>query len=370
MYTKFIAVTAVAIIAIAAINRTPETAPEFGTSGPSQQEKVDTSAQTGKLQNLADAHLQAEQSPSSDKTEAVQKQYGYLSVAEYESASIYGQLPQHLRGISLQKLFIDSQGNLIVTEDLKQLIEQFLLGSEDEGLDQMIARIKEYIELILPASAAIQALAIVDQYVEYKHRAAEEAPINGAEQDLDVLAKQIETTLDQRKRIRRESLPESVVVAFFDNEERYDDFNLTRLKVNSNKALSDSEKDALLAQAELSLPEKTQKRMRYVREEKKLNKQIELLKSKGNRKAEIHQLRTDFYGKETAERIAYFEDDSDQWNNRVAMFNQDKQSILQQQNLSQQQQTDQIASIKASLFTEKEQVKLAVQNIRNKLGHL
>jgi len=314
--------------------------------------------------------IDSEQSVTARPITKKQKQYAYLSAEKYEAASIFGKQPANMSGVDLQKLYFDAEGNLIVTDNLMQLIEHFMLASKEEGLDQAIARIKEYIELTLPSPAAAQAIAITDQYINYKNRADEEEPINSYELDVDVLVQQMESSLVQRKKLRRETLAGEVVEAFFGDEERYDDFSLARAKASTNENLTYEERDALIAQAELTLPLKSQKRMRYVREEKNLKRHVKILKSEEGKQSEVYQLRKDFYGKQTADRISYYEDDSDQWASRVTQFNQDQINILQQDSLSKHQKEDQIAGLKASMFSEKEMVKLAVQSIRSRVAQV
>lgn len=297
------------------------------------------------------------------------RNYTSLSMAEYEAKSAYGQQPAKMRGVDIPRLYFDEAGNLILTDNLKYVIEHFLIGASDEGYEQALARIKEYIAMVLPAAAADQALLAVEQYLDYRDQVAEIPRIDEYETDSQALLQQMEIALAAKKQLRRERLPEAMVDSFFGEEERYDDYILVRMKTNSNKALSAQERDSIIAQAELSLPPKTQKRVRYIREEKNLKSNIKDLQAQGNNDAEIYSLRAQFYGEETANRIAYYEDSSDQWLDKVNQFNQNAKTVMQQ-NVSEQEKQQMIEGLKSSMFSDKEQMKLAVQMIKNRASSI
>ena len=181
--------------------------------------------------------------------------------------------------------------------------------------------------------------------------------------DVETL-KEIRSALGERKKQRREFMGDEVSEALFGYEERYDDFSLTRVEINGNLSLSPDEKDLLLAQAEEKLPEPLAKKMRYQREERNLKKRIDSLKESGDHAGEIYDLRKDFYGQAVADRYAYLEDNSPEWQSRVSNFYDEQQQIMKDETLSQQERTEKVHQLKQESFTKKERVKLAVQSIR------
>ncbi len=70
----------------------------------------------------------------------------------------------------------------------------------------------------------------------------------------------------------------------------------------------------------------------------------------------------------TAAYDAYYADDSELWNSRVAQFYHDMLIVSRQDNLTQTEKKDLISDLKSSMFSAKEQVKLAVQSIRNRVA--
>lgn len=289
------------------------------------------------------------------------------SAEAYELASVYGRLPDYMRDVQLEHLQVSADGSLIVDETIKRVIEYFLLASQAEGREQAIERLFEFIELTLPELAASEALSIASRYLEYRDNLAiQEFPVSSDLSDPTVL-KQIRESLEARRALRREYLGEPVSEALFGYEERYESYSLTRVEVNTNDQLTPSEKELALTRAEKALPPELASRVRYNREEKKLQQKVGELQAEGGNEAEIYGLRKDFYGEAAADRMAFLEDNSASWQSRVSQFYQVQQDILQGPG-DQQEKYSRISELKQQLFSSKEQIKLAVQSIRGQAG--
>lgn len=319
-------------------------------------------------QNLStDSSVNATANNATDET-FIEQTVALMSTADYQANSQFGELPAHMRNVALLPLQFDEHGNFIATDNFTGLIEHFLMAAEDEGYDQALARLQEYLALVLPADANDQARELLDQYLLYKERVVEEIQVNENEQNLTILASQIEQMVQKKKDIRREVMSPEIVEALFAREEALDDFNVTTMNLNLDQSLSYEEKDQRIAAAEKLLPIEIQEKKRYSREKKNLKREISALKQKGDKAEEIYALRKAFYGQETADRITYFEDFSPEWVQRVEQFRSQQAYILQQNDLSQEESAQQVAYLKNSLFSEKEQMKLAVYNIKARAG--
>lgn len=287
----------------------------------------------------------------------------FQSTAEYESASKFGRLPPHLSDVRLIELPFDDQGQLIIDDKVKQIIEFFLLAQSDEGLDQAIERLYEYFEMTLPEPAKEQAKALAQQYLAYKEQLDTPQFSDNTNLGDEASLADIKLALDERKKLRRELLGEENTEAIFDYEERYEDFSFARLQINANRNLSDEEKDQQIAQAELNLPAGLAEKVRYKRESKNIEHKIAELKQSAGNEAEIFELRKQFYGEKAAERFAYVEDQSPVWQQRVNEFYLQQARIKNDDLLTYEEKKQKIRALKDQSFTYKEQVKLAVQQI-------
>jgi len=294
--------------------------------------------------------------------------FHFENTSAYEAASTYGNLPTSMADIHIEKFSYDENAQLIVNENIKHIFEFFLMATQEEGREQAIARLNEYIDMTLPSDAAKQALIIAQNYLSYK--SSLETPDIPMSSDLgnEETLKKLKTALADKKSVRRLHLGEPVSEALFGHEERYDDFSLTRLEINANTALSDDEKDQHIAQAENDLPPAMAQKMRSKRQEENLQQKIEQLKAEGVNNQEIHSLRTEFYGQKVADRMAYLEDNSDAWREKVSQFYSEQDFISAQSDLNQDDKSQLISEAKNAIFTQKEQIKLAVQSIRGGLA--
>jgi len=291
-----------------------------------------------------------------------------LTSQDYQSASLYGPLPKYVGDIAMAKLSFDAQGNLVITDNIKQLIEHLLSVRDEEGYDIAVARIQEYIELALPAPASIQAIAIVEQYLAYKLSLKPQDFTFDGEPSVAGTIEKLSAALNEKKALRQKHFSEEVANTFFGTEEAYDNFSINAISITNNPNLSEGEKEQHIIREENLLPKKVAQRLRHKRHEKNLNTQIKQLKTSSGNEQEIHALRKDFYGEEVADRFTYLEDNSEDWISKVTQFKDESQSILSQDHLSTSEKQTQILQRKNSLFSKKEQTKLAVQNIRGRLA--
>ncbi len=184
--------------------------------------------------------------------------------------SKYGPLPGYLAGIDLDgELAVDSDGQLVLSESIKQRFDFFLSTVSDEGLETCIGRIEENIMKTLPPEASDKALDILTAYINYKksiydlYKKKPELPATGED------FTKIKSILENRNKIRRKHFDADVVAAFFEEQEAYDNIGLRRLEIHYDKSIGDVEKQAKYKELEKEMPDMM--RERYERE-RKLNK--------------------------------------------------------------------------------------------------
>ncbi|KZY46876.1 MULTISPECIES: lipase secretion chaperone [unclassified Oleiphilus] len=266
--------------------------------------------------------------------------------------------------IAIEQFLVDPQGKLVINENIKNIFEYFLMASHIEGQDQVIERIREYIEMSLSGEATMKAQEIADNYLLYKGNLSTEQFAMNTDFSQQENLTMLRSALDDKKNTHRQYLGEELSEALLGHEERYDDYSYQRLLINSDSSLSEQEKDQLMAQAESQLPSKMAQGMRYKREEKKLTAQINRLKNQSDTAEEIFDLRANFYGEKIAQRMAYLESNTPQWQARLTEFYQQRQDILDSNELSDEAKKLALQEAKDNAFTRKEQIKLAVQSIR------
>ena len=331
-----------------------------------QQEELTTSPKKW----LEDSKPELTESQPSQLNYFLEVAYQFQSTAEYEATSIYGSLPANLADLTIETFAYDANGQLIINENIKHIIEFFLMTAQEEGRDQAIERLNEYISLTLPADAANQAMTISRNYLNYKNSLLEyDFSVTGDLSDERTISK-VKASLEAKKALRRTHLGEELSQSIFGSEERYDTYSVTRVEINADKSLSHEDKNHRLAQAESILSPKIAESMRREREEKALKEKISALQKSHDNGQEIYTLRKDFYGEKVANRMAYLEDNSGEWQDQVKQFKHEQQMILTQANLNHTEKNQLIQVSKQSIFSDKELIKYAVQNIRGQLAQL
>ncbi len=316
------------------------------------------------IQRQTDARLTPSASQTIDTSSSERLRRIRLTTEDYNAMSGFGPLPIHLQNLDFPLLLVDSQQRLIPNENIRHLIEHFMLLTGDEGLQIATDRLQEYLTLALPEPASHQASLLVKQYLEYKSRVHElpKPTVNAADPETTLV--QLQESLDARIRLRREIMSDSTADSLFGSEQAYDAYTLVRIETHLDNATSATEKNQKLIEAEQYLPSDMRNRMRSSRERQTFDKTLAKLQLSPSNEHQIYELRKAYFGAETADRITYYEATSEDWQNRVDNFLHEKFSIEQNTELAKEQKQLLIQNLKAENFSKKEQAKLAVQLIR------
>lgn len=286
--------------------------------------------------------------------------YQFNNITEYEKASRYGKLPSLFKGMNVFLKLSDGDGNLVITRNIRDLFDYFFLALNEEGMETVTGRIREYIQLTLQGKAANEALSIFEDYLDYRNALSELRSSYKSTDDKTAIFAEL-------KALRRQYFQPEVVTAFFSDEEADIHYSLQSMKVKTNDSLSQEQKEEMLAKLEDQLPEKQRERIRREREEQKLDQQIKELQAQGGNADEIYKLRKDFYGEAIAKQITFMYDFSNEWNNRVDDYTQAKEKIKANPDLTDEEKKERIKAATDEKFTKKEQLKLAYYELKKQL---
>ncbi len=295
-------------------------------------------------------------------TQNLKTAYQFNSVEEYEKVSIYGKLPSHLRDANIFFRLSDSNGNLLIISNILNLFEYFFMALGEESIETVTGRIKEYIQLSLQGKAANDALAIFENFLDYRGSLAELRASYKLKADKVAIFAEL-------KILRRKYFQPEVVIAFFAKEEAEIEYSLQSTKVNTNDSLNEEQKDKMLTELEEQLSEERRELIQREREEKKLEKQIKELQAHGGKEDEIYKLRKNFYGEMIAKQVTFMYDYSDEWNSRVDEYTQAKEEIIANPDLTAEEKKELINAAQNDSFTKKERLKLAYYELKKQLPH-
>jgi len=280
-----------------------------------------------------------------------------------------GALPSSLNGTVLgAQLEIDEDGHLLLSDDIKDIFDYFLSTINEEDLDSILMRIDEYLSHYLVEPALGESKEILAQYVALKSSLYELEKEMGQErtsldkqqlaggQYLDLLRDR----LDRRNALREEYLSTEINEIFFHEEERYDEYTYSRLRLNSNKTLSPAERNRQLSDLQSTLPEGVRQSMRNTQIIGELQVGTETILADGGGQEQVRALRVDMFGEEAAQRFDTLDQERALWQSRMDDYLTKRAEVLGTAGLADDVLQDQVASLRNALFEPDEHMKVRV----------
>lgn len=267
-------------------------------------------------------------------------------------------LPNSLKLTQVDGLLeVDRDGNLIVSAQVKNLFDYFLMTLGEENLDEILNRINAHLGNELEEPALSQAQNILAQYLDYKNNMVilnqsynDQAGLLGGEFEM------LQRQLDMQARLRRESMEPEIVEAFFSFDETYDQWSLERLRIGADESLSLDEKKERLSQMEQDLPEE----MRVLQEGQFQPQEFRQLQktqtfSSEEEKYSFYQQQ---YGDDAAQRLQLLDSNRQQWQARLDDYFEQKDAILSVEGLDQGDRDEAVRDLVEASFTDNEQRRL------------
>ncbi|ETR72214.1 MAG: Lipase chaperone [Candidatus Magnetoglobus multicellularis str. Araruama] len=264
-------------------------------------------------------------------------------------------MPKSLHGTDIDgELLLDANGKLIVNHGIRNLFEYFLSAKNEEPLDVILGRIREYIHKQIPDEPARHAIAILDSYIGYKMKLEEiESPEGLQGEELGTL-ESIKDALTRRMLLRRQIMSADVVQAFFGDEEKYDQFNLQLIDIKQNSVLTPEAKEEQVLELEKMLPENIQQMRQEERARLNRAKTIEEMRKNGRSEEDIYEYRKQELGEAAAQRWQKLEENRKLWDNKVDSYMEQRKAITSDPNLTPQEQHLAIERLKYESFDEVE----------------
>ncbi|HET9622865.1 MAG TPA: lipase secretion chaperone [Kofleriaceae bacterium] len=290
---------------------------------------------------------------------------GRIGVSAHGDDAVPAALPGSLEGTEADgDVQAGADGHLRVTIELRRLFDHFLAASGEEPIATMRARIIAALRARLPATAASEAIAILDRYLGYREAARKlaTAPDPGGD---PALAAAQQPSADQQKvelkmihDLRVSWFTPVVFQAFFADEEAGILAAMDRRDVIADKTLGEAERAQKLAALEAQLPADERARRAAATAPLDEMKREAELRAQGASAAQINDLRTQAFGADGAARLAELDRAHAAWDQKLAQFRADRAAVLGDARLSQAARDQQIAELVARAFTPQEQLRV------------
>lgn len=263
-------------------------------------------------------------------------------------------LPASVRGTEVDgQLGVDAAGNLLISSQIRHLFDYYLSMVGEENAADTQQRIRDHLAQQLSQPALGQALALLDNYLDYQQQLAELESRFPVTESLDDLFAREQAV----QRLRATLFDRETHAAFFAGEEIYNNFTLERLAIHRDSSLDEQQKALATETLRESLPEEMQQLL-VPQIHQDLRQQTQELLAAGADHGEIRQLRMQMLGPEATERLEALDQRRAQWQQRVASFNQERDAILDQSGLADVDRQAAVNALLEEQFTETERLRL------------
>ncbi len=296
--------------------------------------------------------------PAEYREPAADKQLPRITYDTYKSQ--YGGLPKSLRDTAIPTAFlIDANGHLIPDTTLRRCFDYFFTTVGEEPIERIIERIQELLQTLLQEPALGEALAILDEYVALKQAEVDLQQQLGNDYKAGGKMTDIYERAPLLRELRMSNLSPEVYEAFFAAQDKREDYTLKKMDILKDKSLTTEERIADLKEIETLLPEHVQQRKAEEHAKELMHERVANAKAAGASDAEIFQLRSETVGPEAAERFAVADQNQSQWNQRIASYRDQRQSVLDS-NLSEQDKQQQINALRQQHFSDSDLKRIPV----------
>lgn len=264
------------------------------------------------------------------------------------------ELPASVRGTDVDgHLEVDAQGNLVITAHIRHTFDYFLSLIGEESAVTSRQRIRDYLAQQLTQPALDQALTLLNNYLEYQQQVAElENHFPASESLSDLLDR--EQAVQQ---LRASLFSREAHAAFFEGEELYNNFTLERLAIQQDDFINEQQKALAIEDLRESLPEEMQQLL-VPQIQHELREQTLALREAGADEAAIRELRLGLLGPAATERFEELDQRRADWQRRVDAFNQERDSILAEPGLAENDRRAAVTALLQEQFTEAERLRL------------
>ena len=240
-------------------------------------------------------------------------------------------IPKSLEGIDLDiALPLDSQGNLIIGMELKDLFEIYLSAMGEEELEDILLRIQKALAVQLSSPALEQGYDALKRFIDYKIELAnleQNEPTVDQSTDGKLNLDNIRRQKEILASIQNEYFTPLEREALFAQETEYDEFMMTHLSIQEDETLSLQEKQQQVEALEATLPEDVKQVREAAMAPAKIYQQAQTMRAEGKTESEIHQMRSEVLGEEAATALAELDQQRAQWQQRLDAFKEQQQSI-------------------------------------------
>lgn len=268
-------------------------------------------------------------------------------------------LPRSLMDTEVDgELEADAHGHLVISNGVRRVFDYFLSSLGEESLESIVARIRAYIRHKLPQPAAAEAEDLLNKYLAYLDglRSLQQTaqPPSDGQMDLDAIRRQ----MAQVQALRSQIFTPDVVEAFFGDEDVYNSYMLERMSILQNKQLTAEQQSTRLTSLEQQLPAELRESLQLAMKVQNLETLTADWKKRGGNASELRQIRENLVGAEAADRLEALDKQNAEWDARMESWYTERQAVLNNKSLSEEDRNRQLQDLRNSKFSENERLRV------------
>ncbi len=283
-------------------------------------------------------------------------------------------VPSVLEGTDIDGVLeVDAEGNLKVSLGVKDFFDYFLSAVGELSPDEAIAQVQSQLQQRLPPAAAMQAMHLLNDYLDYQRHLAEMMArqlIPADQQNYGYYAQEMEETFSEVRNLRRQYLSPAAVEAFFGMEEMYSEYAVESIKIRADASLSDEAKQDRIAALDARMPAQMREQAETSRVRSQAASNAQSMYDQGWAPEAVRTLLQEHFAEEEADQILGFYARESAWNKRLDQYLARKRS-LEAGAMDEQTRQNQLNRIRSEMFASEELARvLADEAIAEKTAQL
>ncbi|MDG2307546.1 MAG: lipase secretion chaperone [Candidatus Binatia bacterium] len=259
--------------------------------------------------------------------------------------------PGSLRGTDVDGGFVvDASGRFVVTPDALDLFEYFFVARGEESDQEIVERVASEIDRRLDPPASDAALALLDRYLDYRHQA--EALAAGTDPGRSP-AETFEAVVELRR-----SVFGADADLLFGRDEARTRMALAQREIAADPALETGERAALIEALYAELPERERAARERATAPARLLRKEANLHSLGAEPADLDEHRREAFGDAAAARLAELDRTRAAWNERVSVYQDERDALLAAPRLSERERSDALQALLEENFEGPERLRM------------
>ncbi|GLQ30379.1 lipase secretion chaperone [Litoribrevibacter albus] len=282
--------------------------------------------------------------------------------SEKPDVAFYENLPGSLIGAPKPAaLEEDQDGNLVVDQRVKRVIEFYLMAMGEEPIENIIARIEYEFKSQLGDTAYHQGMALLENYLQYrnnigviKNQYADRVAVSGST-DMSLIKEIKQAVRDSRS----DYFSEEVIAAFYSKEDQYDDYMISKVEILQDSSLSEEMKSQQLEMLNQNTSFEVVQSYSEANQLSEVRTKIKAMRAEGLSEDDVNLYREQQLGQEVAERLKALDEERKVWQTRLDDYRLELKH-LQAGSYSDVEKSRLIEELRAQHFDEREILRVRV----------